>query len=203
VISPVGDLLARARHAQRAGDLHRTYDEVLDEISARAASAGSMDKADIGALVLWKRITAQARWSRELMLTPDAFVRDVTRTAYQLANDAGVSIPEAGQAARDALRCLPGMGGTGALASALLLALAPSRMAVWDRRVGATLKALRLYPSGEPQFYGSYLSTTLALASEMASGEERYTPRDVDLALFHVAGSREMLVEARAMSSHR
>lgn len=199
--SPVGDLLVRAWHAQTGGVRDGVYDEVLREVSSRAATEGSLGKADIGALVLWKRITAQAKWATDLMLTADADVRAATGAAHRYANDASVEIPDAGQAAREALRPLPGMGGTAALASAVLLALAPDRMAVWDRRVGAGLTALGRYPD-RAGFYSGYLATAMDLAEAMGTvpGEGPFVPRDVDLALFNMAGSPALLSEARLLA---
>lgn len=167
VINALGDLLVRAWRAQHADDGGGVYDEVLHTVSVRAAADGALRKADIGALVLWKRITAQATWASRLMLTSDARVLAATGAAYERANDPSVALPDAGQAARVALRDLPGMGGTAALASAVLLALAPKRMAVWDRRVATTLSALGKFPAQRTGFYGRYLTTTLELAEAM------------------------------------
>ena len=199
----VGDLLLEGWRAIGGGDEGNAYDEVLRTVSARADSTGAIDKSDIGALVLWKRITAQAAWARDLMLTPNATVRASTGAAYELANDSSVSIPEAGQAARDALRELPGMGGTAALASAVLLAVAPKRMAVWDRRVGIALKALGKHPQTGTGFYGRYLATNLELAQSMTDAsisDRAFVPRDVDLALFRIAGDRAMLSAAESLA---
>ena len=198
----VGVLLLDGWRAIGGDDQEGAYDEALRTVSARADSAKGIDKSDIGALVLWKRITAQAQWSRALMLTSDASVRASTGAAYRLANDPSLSIPDAGQAARDALRELPGMGGTAALASAVLLALAPMRMAVWDRRVGVALRSLSRYPETRIGFYRRYLSTTLELADAMkaaSSNRRSFVPRDVDLALFYIAGDRAMLAAAETL----
>jgi hypothetical protein len=202
VTSGVGDLLVRALDAQRGGDPDGVYDEVLRDVSARAAGTGSLGKADIGALVLWKRITAQAKWANTLMLTPETKVRAVSGAAYKAANDTSVTVPVAGQKARELLWDLPGMGGTAALASAVLLALAPERMAVWDRRVGTTLSALGRQPESGDGFYGRYLTVALELAEQIrkVSPEGPFVPRDVDLALFYIAGSEPMLVEARRLT---
>lgn len=196
----VGPLLVRAWEQQTGGVRAGVYDEVLREVAGRARADGSLGKADIGALVLWKRITAQARWATELLLLPDDVVRRVTGAAYVLANDSQMALPEAGQLARLAIRELPGMGGTAALASAVLLALAPDRMAVWDRRVGESLVTLGARPKSGSGFYGRYLQTLMNLADEMTAAyplEGAFVPRDVDLALYYVAGSHAMLEEAR------
>lgn len=198
-----GPLLVRAWRHQTGGDRHGVYDETLRQVSARARSEGSLGKVEIGALVLWKRITAQARWATDLLLLPDDVVRVATGEAYSLANDVTVDLPEAGQAARLALRPLPGMGGTAALASAVLLALAPERMAVWDRRVGESLGALGCRPKSGDGFYGRYLQTLVDLAGEMTAAspdEGPFVPRDVDLALYCLAGSDASLTGARGLN---
>lgn len=198
----VGDLLVRAWTAQTGGDpAGSVYDEVLRTVSARAAAEGALGKADIGGLVLWKRITAQASWATRLMETPDSLVREATAAAYTAANDATRSIPVAGQAAWTTMRGMPGMGGAGALRSAVLLALAPDGMAVWDRRVAQSLAALGRLPRYGDGFYGRYLTTLTDLAAQMdtKSADRQHTPRDVDLALFHIAGNATLLDEARAL----
>lgn len=176
------------------------YDEVLREVSQRAAEQRSIGKADIGALVVWKRLNASTTWATKLMQTPDATVREATGRAWLMVNDETVPVPEAGGTARGMLRDVPGMGGTGAVASAVLVALSPHRMAVWDRRVGKTLTAMGRSPKRGNGKYASYLQTTLELAEDMreASGAWRsFTPRDVDLALFHAAKDKDALAQLK------
>lgn len=185
-----GEVLLNAWSTAREQDPEQIYDEVLREVSARAARDQSLGKADIGALVVWKRLNASTRWARNLMLTPEREVRSATGRAWELATDSSLPIPEAGAAARDALRSTPGMGGTGAIASAVLVTLAPHRMAVWDRRVSAQLRTLECHPGDSG--YGGYLAVCLDLATEMhtaSAAAHRFTPRDVDLALFHAAAN--------------
>jgi hypothetical protein len=81
--------------------------------------------------------------------------------------------------------------------------LAPTRFAVWDRRVGASRSALDCRPVSGSGFYGRYLSTLTVLAGEMAdaSGGQRFLCRDVDLALFSLAQSEGQLAEARAIAA--
>ncbi|YAL83407.1 hypothetical protein ACMYYO_00990 [Dermacoccaceae bacterium W4C1] len=173
-------------------DPEAIYDETLNVVSKRAASAKSLAKADIGSLVLWKRISAQTKWAAKLQMVPDATVRGVTADAFRLANDESATVPDAGQAARRALRALPGMGP--ALASAVLLACAPHRMAVWDRRVKSGLKhpSVAQAIANKDWTYGEYLRVACSLASEMSPHLDNMTvtPRHVDLALFHLGGSK-------------
>lgn len=198
----IAGLLVEALIQHRADDPNGTYDELLRTVTDRATAARSLGKADIGSLVMWKRITAQTSWAADLGMTPDAQVREATRKAWAAANDALLSIPEAGLSAREALFALPGMGGTGALASAVVLACAPGRMAVWDRRVGQSMVALGCHPGRGKGRYGRYLAQVCVLATEMQEvhgDSETLTPRHVDLALYEMAASKELLTRAYSL----
>lgn len=187
-------------HTAQPPHTETIYDEVLHEVSARVADQGSIGKADIGAIVVWKRISAQTKWAKRFMNTPEKEIRTATARAYALANDPSQTIPDAGGAARSALVGVPGMGGTGAMASAVLLAMSPTRMAVWDRRVGKTLKAIGRRPKSGRGHYARYLDVVVDLAEAMQEADDRggtVFPRDVDLALYHAAGSPEVLDRLR------
>lgn len=196
----IGEILLETLQTSQRQNTKSAYDEVLREVSARVADRGSIGKSDIGALVVWKRSTATAPWSRNLMNTPDSEVRAITARAYALANDTLKSIPEAGNEARQVLRRVSGLGGRGAIASAVLLAMSPSRMAVWDRRVHKSLKEMGKRPMRGRHLYRSYLEIVLELADSMqlASDDGRkIIPREVDLALYHAAGKPEVLAQLR------
>lgn len=196
----VGEILLGTLETSQPSHLETTYDEVLREVAARVASWGSIGKADIGALVVWKRSTATAPWSKRLMNMPESDVRDVTAQAYTLANDPSKSIPEAGDEAHHQLSSIPGLGGGGAIASAVLLAMSPSRMAVWDRRVNKSLRALGREAKGRRHRYRSYLEIVVDLVEAMqgAAGDDHAViPREVDLALYHAAGKPDVLDQLR------
>lgn len=196
----IGEILLETLQASQSQHTETTYDEVLREVSARVADQGSIGKADIGALVVWKRSTATATWSKKLMNTPDSEVREVTARAYSLINDSSKSIPGAGGEARQLLRRIPGLGGGGAIASAVLLAMSPTRMAVWDRRVNKSLKAMGKSPTGFRHRYTTYLESVVDLADAMqlaAIDSQAVIPREVDLALYHAAGKPEVLDRLR------
>lgn len=168
-----------------------TYDEVLREVAARADRAHCLSKADLGALVVWKRLRADTRWAKSLMETPDSRVREVTHDAWASANDESLSIPRAGRAAQEKLWELPGCGGSGAVASAILVALSPERMAVWDRRVCNALRAYGREPTAGNGRYQRYLETVDELAADVTKRSDAshvFTPRDIDLSLYHLAG---------------
>jgi len=168
------------------------YDEVLLEVQGRAERDGSIGKADIGALMLWKRLNLSTTWTRELNEWPDRTVRAITAEAFELARDTDRSIPEAAGAARSALLELPGCQRGAAVASTLLTAGAPDRMAVYDRRTVATLQVLGyLDPDG---YYSRFMSAVCDLVEKVnITTGARWRPRDVDKALFVLGGPNSWL----------
>lgn len=195
----IGEILLETLQTSQPPHTETAYDEVLRDVSARVADQGSIGKADIGAMVVWKRSTATAPWSRRLMNTQDSEVRAVTARAYEIANDTSKSIPEAGDEARQLLTCVPGLGGGGAIASAVLLAMSPTRMAVWDRWANTSLTAIGREPQGPRQHYRNYLEIVVDLVDAMQESIDSHTviPREVDLALFHAGQNAEVLDQLR------
>lgn len=158
------------------------YDEVLNEVADRAASVGSLGKVEIGALVVWKRLRANTPWVMSLMGKPDAEVREITAAARTAALDPSLSVVEAAGQARNALKSLPGCrGGGNAVASAILTALAPDRMAVYDRRAYSALSLLFDGDVPRSNSYADYMKTVDDLRQQVGRG---WRNRDVDLALF-------------------
>ncbi|MCT7292951.1 hypothetical protein NVV99_18630 [Rhodococcus sp. PAE-6] len=159
------------------------YDEVLLEVQARTERDGAIGKADIGALMLWKRLNLSTAWTRELNEWPDRKVRAITAEAFELARDTDRTIPEAAQAARSALLELPGCQRGAAVASTVLTAGAPNRMAVYDRRAVAALVGLGFSdPAG---YYSRYMAAVCELVEKVnATTDAGWVPRDVDKALF-------------------
>ena len=68
------------------------------------------------------------------MAIPDASVGQTTALVVSFVNDRSLTTPEAAACGRGQLSSLRGFDKGDALASALLLAAAPRRMAVYDRR---------------------------------------------------------------------
>ncbi|WP_216854567.1 hypothetical protein [Rhodococcus opacus] len=177
---------AHAAYPSREGGSY--YDEVLAEVQARAHRSGSIGKADIGALMLWKRLNLSTKWARELNDTPDHEVRYITGPALELARDTGRSIPDAAEAARTELLDLAGCRNGAAIASTILTAGAPSRMAIYDRRAVAALVALG-FPNPDG-YYSRYMATICGLVDLVNNAEgTSWVARDVDKALFMMAGS--------------
>jgi hypothetical protein len=84
----------------------------------------------------------------------------------------------------------------------VLLACAPERMAVWDRRVSTALEALGRLPQPGGGFFRRYLEVMCSLVEGMQPHltDEPVTPRHVDLALYRVAGSPDLLTRARTLN---
>lgn len=165
------------------------YDEVLNEVVVRIRGEGSIGKVDIGALLFWKRLRANTTWAPRLMTLEERNVRAVTKEAVRAVNNLSLSIPDAAAAGRRALSELSGFNNGDALASALLLAAAPERMAVYDKRAQTGLEALGRTLSRARGRYGRYM----ALVEELWLLAERkghtWTARDVDVALYCLGGS--------------
>jgi hypothetical protein len=76
---------------------------------------------------------------------------------------------------------LPGCRNGDALASALLLAAAPERMAVYDRRAHIALHKLGITLNNGPGRYSRYMAI---IEQIRASHPDGWTARDTDLALY-------------------
>lgn len=185
----MNDILDQLRFARAAYDKQASphYDEVLMEVSARAETSGSLGKVDIGALVAWKRLQANTPWMANLMGTPDTEVRAITVRARKAALDESVTLGRAAEAARNILSELPGCGHGHAVASAILTASAPQRMAVYDRRARAALSIL--FDGNIPRWYSypAYMETVDHLRDQVGL---EWTNRDVDLALYQLGGRK-------------
>ncbi|MEU4095807.1 hypothetical protein [Streptomyces sp. NPDC026673] len=179
----VWSTLSAARDAYRAA-VPAAYDEVLTEIAERAREHGSLGKADIAALVVWKRLQASTAWVVELMNLPDTEVRAVTAGAVRAVRDTDAPRGAAAREGRRALLPLPGCRHGDALASALLTAAAPDRMAVYDRRAQFGLEQLGYQLSAAPGRYGRYMDLLDDLLVRSGPGADGWTARDVDTALY-------------------
>lgn len=178
-------LIVKSHQAYHA-EVSPAYDEVLDQVAERVEGGGSIGKADIGALLFWKRLRANTPWVSQLMAIPDASVRQTTALVVSSVNDRSLTTPEAAARGRGQLSSLPGFDKGDALASALLLAAAPRRMAVYDRRAQAGLGILGLPLSAAPGRYGRYMALVESIRSTALTHGVEWTPRDVDVALYRL-----------------
>jgi hypothetical protein len=160
------------------------YDEVVEQVAARAQASGSLGKLDVGALAAWKRLRADTPWMSLLMATQESEVRLHSGRAVAAARDLSRSVPEAAAAARSALTPLPGFAHGDALASAVCFAAAPGRLAVYDKRAHRGLDILGLTLDRRPGRYGRYLSLIEQCRAELAAAGHDWSARQVDLALF-------------------
>ena len=180
----------RSSHAAYMASTSPEYDEVLREVAGRIRATGSIGKADIGALLFWKRLRANTPWVPKLMIMPERDVRAITEKAVIAVNDQLLAIPEAASAGRGALVPLPGFKRGDAIASALLLAAAPERMAVYDERAQTALETLGFPLSAARGRYGRYMELVEFLRSTADSHGYTWSARDVDVALYWLGGQR-------------
>ncbi|MGV9341228.1 hypothetical protein [Streptomyces sp. NPDC003688] len=177
------DTLIPAR-ASYLTDVSPHYDDVLHEVAQRTEHAGSLGKTDIAALVVWKRLSAQTRWVTALMSLPDPHVRAVSKRAVTAVRNTTVSPSEAARTARGIIAELPGFHTGDALASAILTAAAPTRMAVYDRHVQHALDTLGLTLTPAPGRYGRYLQLLDDLLQHGRTRAAGWSARDIDTALY-------------------
>ena len=177
-------------HERYTSDTSEHYDEVLEEISQRFASAGTLGKADIGSLLIWKRLRADTKWAMNLMSTPDRDVRAATENVFKFANDAVLAAPEAAKYARSALSSLPGFTTGDALASAVIVAASPTRMAIYDRRAHSGLSLLNITLSNSRGRYSRYMQEVQNLIGLFRVHGQTWTAREIDQALFTIGNER-------------
>jgi hypothetical protein len=166
------------------------YDETLQDVIGRVATYGCLGKTDLGALFFWKRIPTGA-WAEELLKMPDSEVREITSVTVIAARDQQLTVSQAARRARQALLDLPGARTGDPFASAVILAAAPDRMAVYDYRahLGLWLVGLRL-ADGSGRYY-RYMELIEQCRAELAAhGHGSWTAREVDLALFTIGQHR-------------
>lgn len=180
---PAWDVLVPARAAYLAS-VSPHYDEVFWDVAQRVERAGSLGKTDIAALVVWKRLSAQTRWVTALMSLPDSQVRAITERAVTSVRDISLSRGEAAQAGRSAISELPGFVKGDALASAILTSAAPTRMAVYDRRVQHAIDSLGLTLTNRSGRYGRYMDLLDTLLKHSGGRADGWTARAVDTSLY-------------------
>lgn len=174
-------------HARYLATVSPYYDDVLRDVASTINDRGDIGKTEIGALLFWKRLRANTPWVGKLHAIPDAEVRAITARAVEAVNDLSLSLAEAAARGRGHLDVLPGFRTGNALASALLTAAAPTRMAVYDRRAKLGLLQLGVALPDRKQYrtYIAHLSHLLGTAPpEFAN----WVPRDLDLALYTLGG---------------
>ncbi|MER5908720.1 hypothetical protein ABT150_53710 [Streptomyces mirabilis] len=179
----VWDVLIPA-HADYLSSVSPHYDEVFQEVVQRAQRTGSLGKMDIATLVVWKRLSAQTPWVSALMSLPHTYIRSVTERAVTAVRDTAPPRGEAARTGRAIMWELPGFRTGDALASAILTAAAPTRMAVYDRRVQHALDSLGIPLTRVPGRYGRYMLLLDDLLQHRGTRTADWTARDIDIALY-------------------
>ncbi|MFF3447035.1 hypothetical protein ACFYXJ_07835 [Streptomyces sp. NPDC002667] len=192
----VWDALVTARAGYLAG-VSPHYDEVFQEVAQRAQLTGSLGKMDIAALVVWKRLSAQTPWVSALMSLSDIDVRSVTERAVAAVRETAPR-GEAARTGRAIMWELPGFRTGDALASAVLTAAAPARMAVYDRRVQHALNRLGLALTSAPGRYGRYMQLLDDLLRHGGARAAGWTARDIDTALYWAGGNPDQAPPSRS-----
>jgi hypothetical protein len=170
-----------------ASEISPHYDDVLREASSRIGASGSVGKGDIAMLAFWKRIPTGS-WDVRLLSTSEERVREVTAPAVAaLTTDAKVpDLIAAAQRARELLRDLPGLGTGSPMASAVLTAIRPGDLAVYDANANEGLKlvGLDLALNADPH-YSEFLRRIEQCRKEArAIRGHRWSAHEVDLALY-------------------
>lgn len=179
-----------AAHSGYRREVAAAYDEVLLDVVDRVAATGSLGKSDIGALLLWKRLRADTPWAADLLTLPDSDVRTVTARAVDAVRDQSLSSVEAARLGRSSLSPLPGFRVGDALASALLFAAAPDRMAIYDKRAHHGLTILQRTLTNTPGRYGRYIEHLEQLRTLGHHHGADWTTRDVDIALYWLGSNQ-------------
>lgn len=118
------------------------------------------------------------------MSLPDTHVRAVTERAVTAVRDTALTRSEAAREGRGIIAELPGFRTGDALASAVLTAAAPQRMAVYDRRVQHALDTLGLPLTPTPGRYGRYMQLLDDLLQHGSAHADGWSARDIDTALY-------------------
>ncbi|MEU4089634.1 hypothetical protein [Streptomyces aureus] len=152
---------------------------------------------DIAALVVWKRLSAQTPWVSALLSLSDIHVRSVTERAVAAVHETAPR-GEAARKGRAIMWELPGFRTGDALASAVLTAAAPTRMAVYDRRVQHALDCLGLALTRAPGRYGRYMRLLDDLLQHGGARAAGWTARDIDTALYWAGGNPDQAPPSRS-----
>lgn len=124
------------------------------------------------------------------MNTPDQDVREATAKTFLAANDGRLDIHEAAKPARSALGSVPGFTTGDALASAVIVAATPTRMAIYDRRAHHGLSLLKIKLTNGSGRYSRYMQEVQNLIGLFMEHDQTWTAREIDQALFTIGNQR-------------
>jgi hypothetical protein len=159
------------------------YDDVLHEVAARIDASGSVGKSDIATLAFWKRIPTGS-WAERFLSLPEERVRQVTVSAVMAAREPDVIT--AASKARELLRDLPGFKRGSPMSSAVLTAIRPDGLAVYDTNANKGLKRIELNLADDASHhYAEYIRRIEQCREEArAVRGHRWTAHGVDLARY-------------------
>lgn len=146
------------------------YDELFESIGHGMREHRAATKADIAALIFWKRIRTDS-WAGQFLATSDQKVIATTKAAFAR----GLTDEER----LERLRALPGFRHGAAVPSTLLAAWNPAAYGIYDRNAKRALAALALWPSDAAIGVARYFKLIRDVGNEL-----EMTPRAVDKALF-------------------
>ncbi len=164
------------------------YDDVLREVSARIGASGSVGKGDIAMLAFWKRIPTSS-WDVRILSLPEARVREVTASAVaDIAAAKRSDLIAAAQHARELLRELPGFKLGSAMASAVLTAIRPDGLAVYDSNANVGLEVVELGLARDAaNHYSEYMRRIGQCRAEASAVRgHQWSAHEVDLALYEL-----------------
>jgi hypothetical protein len=159
------------------------YDDVLREVSARIDASGSVGKSDVATLAFWKRIRTES-WAESFLSLSEERVRQVTAPVVVAAKEHDVIT--AASKARELLRCLPGFKTGSAMSSAVLTAIRPDDLAIYDTNANEGLKRIGLGLSDDqPHYYAEFMRRIEQCREEAeALRGHQWSAHEVDLALY-------------------
>lgn len=181
--------VATLRDALRDSRISPHYDEPFMHVSQQIAERQSAGKGDIAVIAFWKRVRADTPWVADLLSMSEAAVRAITAEAVREVRSAP-DVAVAARRGRDALRSLPGFRSGDPLASALLCAIDPVRLAVYDVRAERGLQIVGTpVPKGRRgvhDYYARYMTVIEHLRREGRELRHDWSPREVDIALYQI-----------------
>ena len=159
------------------------YDETLHDVIGRVATAGCLSKTDLGALFFWNY--PDRRMDREVAVHVGRRGPQDHRSSRHRCPRSAADVPQAARRARQALLDLPGAATGDPFASAVILAAAPDRIAIYDYRAHRGLWLVGLCLTDGSGLDYRYMKLVEQCRAEMlAHGHGYWTAREVDLALY-------------------
>lgn len=169
-----------------AREISPHYDDVLREVSRRIEASGSVGKGDIAMLAFWKRIPTNS-WDTSILSLSEVRVRRVTAGVVATVTAVeGPALIAAAQQARELLRDLPGFRRGSPMASAVLTAIRPVDLAVYDANANRGLRLVDLDLADDAESHYTEFMKRIERCREEARAlrSHQWSAHEVDLALY-------------------